>query len=152
MKYKLTKQQFKNLTEAVNFWLKVPRNTVTSKLQSWRGCEYLTPQGLSTPSCGSTACFGGWLPYSPYFSSLGVQAVSRLEGHPILRTNGITEYDGKALAGYLFGERELFAGKYYWSEDYPLIEELGANYSDWGLVLMRLAYVIDNADLINDPV
>jgi hypothetical protein len=32
MKYKLTQQQFKNLEEAVKFWLKVPRETVTTDL------------------------------------------------------------------------------------------------------------------------
>lgn len=154
MKYKLTQQQFKNLEEAVKFWLKVPRETVTTDLTTWRTpsrrCEINT---TTKPTCGSPACFGGWLPYSPYFAELGVTPYSKSEAQPVIRTNRIfLAYEGKSLARHLFGEFELFASKNYWDKDYHFIKELGANYSDWGLVLMRLAYVLENAELITDPV
>ena len=155
MKYKLTQQQFTNLTEAVNFWLKVPRNTVKSGLSAWRttsdeNCEINTTK---KPTCGSPACFGGWLPYSPYFAKLEVTPYSKSEAQPVIRTGRVLlAYEGKSLARHLFGEFELFASKNYWDKDYRFIKELGANYSDWGLVLMRLAYVLENAELITDPV
>lgn len=154
MKYKLTQQQFTNLTEAVKFWLKVPRETVTADLTTWRTpstrCDINTTK---KPTCGSPACFGGWLPYSPYFAKLGVTSASKYSAQPVLKTGRIfIEYEGKSLARHLFGERELFASRRYWDEDNAFIKELGANYSDWGLVLMRLAYVLENAELIIDPV
>lgn len=148
MKYKLTQEQFKNLIQAVNFWLKVPRNTVKSNLDSWRHNDnaYYTFTEKK-PDCGSTACFGGWLPYSSYFSKLGVQPASDVEAYPVLSLDHSKTYEGKELAYYLFGEYELFASKGFWSVDAQLIKELGTNYSDWGLVLMRLAYVLENAEL-----
>lgn len=148
MKYKLTQQQFKNLTAAVNFWLKVPRDTVTAGLNTWRSAGAVTTK----PTCGSTACFGGWLPYSPYFSQLGVQRRGRFNPHPVLVENDIIVHEMKDVAEHLFGERELFASKFYWSIDRQLVREMGENASDWGLVLMRLAYVLEHAELIADPV
>lgn len=153
MRYRLTQQQFKNLTQAVNFWLKVPRDTVKSDLDRWRRTEDGVRVTTSNkPDCGSTACFGGWLPYSSYFSKLGVHPAAAYDAYPVLNATRFTSYEGKDLAEYLFGERELFASKTYWNVDRQLIEELGTNYSDWGLVLMRLAYVLENAELITDPV
>jgi hypothetical protein len=154
MKYQLTQQQFKNLTAAVNFWLKVPRDTVKRGLETWS-----TPQGTgrggyiyAKPTCGAAACFGGWLPYSPYFERLGVTPRSENEAYPVLRVDGVIKYDSKDVAEQLFGERELFASKYYWHVDRALVKEMGENASDWGLVLMRLAYVLENVELITNPV
>lgn len=155
MRYKLTQQQFTNLTEAVNFWLKIPRNTVKSGLSAWRvssdeNCEINTTK---KPTCGSPACFGGWLPYSPYFAKLNVTPYSKTEGYPVIRDKkGWVIHEAKDLAQHLFGERELFSTSFFWEVDSTFKKQLGDNFSTWGLVLMRLAYVLENAELIIDPV
>lgn len=52
----------KNAIEAREFWKTVPPTGVCSRLKRFNG------------SCGTTHCFGGWLPYSDYFKGIGVQA------------------------------------------------------------------------------
>lgn len=148
MKFEITLKQLNNLTKAIQFWLKVPRTSVVNGLGCWRETTDVT----SRPTCGSSACFGGWLPHSPYFAKLGVKIntdSAYSKGTPVLFVADEILL-GKDVALHLFGTRDLFATKGFFSQDYDLWRSMGENASEWGLVLLRLAYVIDNAKLVKN--
>ncbi|VTU32061.1 hypothetical protein H4CHR_02934 [Variovorax sp. PBS-H4] len=97
-----------NLLEAQKFWATVNPDNVD--LCDWRDPEgeeldeivdYSTP-----PSCGTLACFGGWLPWAPYFAEMGVRQ-NPGRGTPEIGAGERYEC-GSNVAKYLFGEWYLF--------------------------------------------
>ena len=111
-------------------------------LRLWR--ERITPEMVSvdlnswgTP-CGTTACFGGWLPTWPEFREMGVRRLGATDGYlPYY-------YDYKTgktrvsfeVAKLLFGDRHLFA-----TRDHDAIGrriEEPKDLSDYALVVWRL--------------
>ena len=129
-----------NTQAALLEWRKLDPATV--KLAHYRSNPHLD----TTPSCGSPACFGGWLPHLEYFRALGVVALNcgvpglpRSEG-PYL---GHELHQGREVAFELFGSVDLFEMR--GSEcDVDLMDEIGISAFnktlDWALVLNRLEY------------
>jgi hypothetical protein len=119
-----------NLIEAQKFWAIVNPDNVD--LSDWRdpdGCED-TPDYATAPSCGTLCCFGGWLPWSPYFAALGV-SVSESRGWPVIDEASRDGEYGGGVARYLFGAYELF--------DSAESREIASYGSDYDIVAARLA-------------
>lgn len=99
-----------NLLEAQKFWGKVNPNNV--ELSDWRDAdaselsEAEVEDYAAAPSCGTICCFGGWLPWSPYFAAMGVHPL-RQSGAPAIGEGG-SEETGSGVARYLFGTGYLF--------------------------------------------
>src|SRR5437868_5504182 len=94
-----------NLLAAQAFWATIEPENVD--LSDWRdpdGTEELpVDAGYGVPpTCGTIACFGGWLPWSPYFKALGV-TVDPERGWPQIGTGERSEIRD-SVAQYLFGE------------------------------------------------
>ena len=80
--YALTQFLSDNSTEVLEFWLKnvveaearwreVPAANVVERLEVWRA-DWESRDSVLPVSCGTVACFGGWVAVMPYFMSLGV--------------------------------------------------------------------------------
>jgi hypothetical protein len=102
-----------NVNAAIEAWQSVPKTEV--RLSTW------------SRECGSTHCFGGWLPYFEHFQGLGVVR-NRMSGAPEMLI------DGKLWAGYpvaarLFGDMDLFD---------PRLDSERHDRTDWQVVMDRL--------------
>lgn len=136
--FKLTEFQVKNLIEAVNFMADLPENTLMPGLTRWRN----HPNTCGTPSCNSPACFGGWLPYAPYFKKLGVKR-GKLGHAPIYQGRG-----GFTVAKELFGTSWMFAPTgCFFDKDAKI--NTGA-LPEKSIILLRLAYILENFTLLNE--
>lgn len=80
-------QWLKNTKEAQEYWKTVRPDLVD--LQTYR--------------CGTVACFAGWLPFSPYFKSIGMTAAP--SGEPRLGEDGARPFK-------LFGGHSLYYSRY----------------------------------------
>lgn len=78
MPHKITPEQMTNLQAALAAWNQVEPSTVN--LDVWRA---RMDNRYQKPSCGSAACFGGWLPHFEHFKSLGV--IADWDGAPMMR-------------------------------------------------------------------
>jgi len=65
-------QHIDNTEAAISAWATVPPETVMRRLKAYR----VGWRDGNAPSCGSPACFGGWLPYFGWFAALGVIATA----------------------------------------------------------------------------
>ncbi len=81
-------------------------------------------------SCGTIACFGGWLPFDDYFKALGVE-VSLLYRFPVVRQYDLAEFE---VAEYLFGDERLFM----WRDTEQTVAEDEGGPSDQEIVLQRI--------------
>jgi len=90
--------EIENTKQAIAYWVTVAPETVIKRLHYFR----LGGRRGEAPSCGSPACFGGHLPYAPYFARLGVK--TSLIGGP--RLNGVF---GRDISEYLFGSQFMFS-------------------------------------------
>ncbi len=109
----------------------VAEETVRRDLKWWRGGD--RAQYLEQPSCGSPACFGGWLPFIPEFKAQGVTA-SPITGCPVLEG---ARWENVDL--HLFGVGDLFAPQ-------STIDE-AVGLAGKALILHRLDTALANATL-----
>lgn len=142
MKYKITLQQLLNLTAAIEFMLTLTPAHILRGMNAW----VLDPsKPLSTKN---PACFGGWVPRIPHFAALGVTSNPDV-GNPRVGS----EVYSADVSQELFGARWLFArqmsdfhGKQFNIEDRRRWRSM-PNPTDYDLILLRLAHVIDNAEV-----
>ncbi len=75
MTHKFTPQQIENIREAIKMWETVPPENVAPRLGFWRD-GFGDPHAgqKKPPTCGTVACFGGWLAWWPAFRAQGVEA------------------------------------------------------------------------------
>jgi hypothetical protein len=105
-----TTKWLKNLSLSLTEWAKVPEENVVRDLNSW--------------TCGTQACFGGWVAQQPYFQAQGVRVFdprSKVDRYPAL--DGIATVSGVSYE--LFGYRELFHTR----EICPLDQEILLNHA-----------------------
>lgn len=81
-----------NTKLALKYWLTVPPQNVPPGLCTWN-------RNPGKHTCGTIACFGGWVPAMPEFAAMGVTADEF--GAPKVAGYGPTE-----VANFLFGEVE----------------------------------------------
>ena len=91
----------KNTEAAIEFWSTVPAESVN--LSEFRA-DLCTDD---PPSCDSPACFGGHLPYSPYFATLGV--IANDAGRPAFSRAPTLFISDVSLA--LFGSACMFSSR-----------------------------------------
>ena len=114
-----------NTQAAISAWENVPPETVMRNLSFFR----IGSRDGNAPSCGSPACFGGWLPYFDHFAKLGV--ISDRSGAP--RFAGRLDQTADDVSLLLFGCL-MFEPSY---EDHE---------TDHQVVMDRL---LDNLDTLN---
>lgn len=99
-----TEQQIKNLEEALYvMWPSVPEANVAVALKYWQEkpwTEHCTADTKAT--CGTIACFGGWVALYPYFQAQGVFP-NPVNGAPMM-----PPLAGSEVAEFLFGDADLF--------------------------------------------
>lgn len=99
MKRTFTKQQVKNIEEALVMWKTVPPKNVFPCLDDWRDFSQEHPSSKVT--CNTIACFGGWCCHWPEFKKQGLKAET--DGRPLLG-----EIVGSKVAEQMFGDIDLF--------------------------------------------
>ena len=132
-----------NLIAARDFMLSVEPSKVD--LSWWRqqvGDSADAPSSQNGPAtCGTIACFGGWLPHSPFFrDGLGVKLYGH-SGAPMIKTvdddGDEDELSGCEVADYLFGDSNLFDASGH-DERYPDASD-GPSRPDHRIVLDRIS-------------
>ena len=97
--------------EREGFWIQNLREAL-KMMSGLTSTQVFLDRWSSNPNgsaCGTVACFGGWLPHTPYFQNLGVIR-SQINGSPQLYTEGLGNYRlcADEVAEYLFGCGALF--------------------------------------------
>lgn len=104
-----------NLKVARARWLTIPPANVYPDLSGWNAAKHPVDY---VPTCGSVACFGGWVALMPEFNALGVYPDTG-NGAPLIDFTGpngedvhplllcLHNYYGEATA--IFGRRDIFA-------------------------------------------
>lgn len=114
-----------NTKTALRYWLTVPVANVAYNLDTWNisgtDAEY-------KHTCGTVACFGGWLSAMPEFEAMGVKAGKY--GEP--KFPGA--YSTSRVADILFGDDALFDARHKYEGGC----EKRANTSDHEVVTIRL--------------
>jgi hypothetical protein len=94
-----TKQQVKNIEEAIVMWATVPPKNVYPGLDDWR--DMSQEHNSDKVTCRTIACFGGWCCHWPEFKKQGLKA--ERDGRPLLN-----EASGSKVADQMFGDTDLF--------------------------------------------
>ena len=131
-KTSITQRQRDNLTEAKKMWLSIPPENVAKGLNFWRGEDC---KSMSTPTCNTIACFGGWCAWWPEFIAQGI-TVNRY-GEP---SSLLEESPGFNL----FGHDRLFTFRGGHKSD----EHINDDVSDWDIVMNRIKWAINNSKVI----
>lgn len=129
-KIKVTAQQRKNAREAQRMWATVPTKNVIPSLRAWRE----DVAGSRPPTCGTTACFGGWCAWWPAFRQLGITA--GYGGQPRL-----LGADGFHVAAMLFGWEGLFEPRMCLPIDKDFVGD------DHALIAHRLEWLITHSEV-----
>lgn len=87
----LKPDHLENTKLALKYWLTVPAENVVTGLACWKDSP-------GEHTCGTIACFGGWVPAMPEFAAMGV--VTTPGGAPAM-PGGLL---GTEVADLLFGE------------------------------------------------
>lgn len=111
-KIRVTPQQRANARFARDvMWPSIPPENVAPKLGFWAkrlNGRRLVPHiahPVRIATCGTIACFGGWVAQNPYFQAQGVRPSD--DGLPMMTTGTATHY-GSGVAFMLFGDAFLF--------------------------------------------
>jgi hypothetical protein len=126
-----TPQQRANTLEALNvMWPSVPAGNVEHALREWRSKDEYSG---APPTCGTTACFGGWVEWWPPFrEQIGLSAKSGVmgweDGQSLFHKSGSSSYD-------MFAPRNCHAADY------------GFEGTDHELVTHRLQWLLDNSEV-----
>lgn len=129
---KITQQQFKNLKYAAEvLWPNIKPEQVQRGLAMW--------------TCGTQACFGGWVTRDPYFQAQGVS--THPEGDP--RITHLEDCCGPDVAAQLFGAAFLFHAvpTAVHSPDLSAAYQDSAQLTAHELVTARLAWMLEHAQV-----
>lgn len=153
MKAKITKVQMKNLKMAREYWLAIDPASVD--LSWYRGSKDRSAPALlrkerktgdTTPHCGASACFGGWLPHFPHFQAQDVRV--GMSGEPKI---GSKDFVGGMVSHELFGW-SLFApsGGRSYPKDSQAGTELCVAFTgpEYEQVMQRLDFAIKNSEVV----
>ena len=104
MKSLTKREQLRNCEIALFYWKTVPRGNVIPNLKKWRSRLTSTKH-----TCGTIACFGGWLPAMPEFATMGVKS-SKFDGAPYIGDDEYSRihFGTDNLADHLFGNHQMF--------------------------------------------
>ncbi len=129
----LTKQQVKNLKEAILMWKTVPEKNVSKGLEYWRQRSDAETHVSGAPTCKTIACFGGWCAHWPEFQRQDIRP------HHISGAPKLGDLTSSGVSDLMFGNPSLFLARGYSALDFgPDIYLL----SDHAVVLYRLNRVL----------
>jgi len=133
----VTKKQRANLLDAIiRMWPSVPEANVVHYLSTWRGKE----PAMQVPTCGTTACFGGWCEWWPPFrKQIGLRAPK--SGEKLVYGNQAGWHDITRLFGPMTEDNvdRLLAPRGCHPSD------LGFSGTDHALVANRLQWLFHNS-------
>lgn len=146
-KIRVTPQQRANALEALNvMWPSIRPEQVSHRLYTWReqpGADgTLSSDDVDLnkpPTCGSVACFGGWLEWWPPFR----QQLNANPDSGELEIDHLNDLLGAAGTG-MFSERNRPLGDRFWAGCPADVDFEG---TDHELVTNRLKWLIENSEV-----